>query len=56
MWMPLPANTLAEAMVHGMPAVSFDCDTCPRGMICHDVDGLPIPLGDVAVLMFRWTG
>jgi hypothetical protein len=46
--MPLPVNTLAE---NGMPAVSFDCDTSPRGMICHDVDGLPIPLGDVAGLM-----
>ena len=45
------ANTLAEAMAHGMAAVSFDCDTDPRGMICHDMDGLPIPLGDVAALM-----
>jgi len=52
MWMPLPANTFAEAMADGLPAVSFDCDTGPRGMICHDVDGLPIPLGDVAGLMF----
>ena len=50
-WMPLPANTLAEAMAHGMPAVSFDCDTRPRGMIRHDVDALPIPPGDVAGLM-----
>ena len=45
------ANTLAEAMAYGMAAVSFDCDTSPRGMICHDMDGLPIPLGDVAGLM-----
>ena len=50
-WMPLPANTLAEAMAHGMPAVSFDCDTSPRGMICHDGDGLPIRPGKVSGLM-----
>lgn len=51
MWMPLPANTFAEAMADGLPAVSFDCDTDPRGMTCHDVDGLRIQLGDVAGLM-----
>ena len=58
MWMPLPGNTFAEAMADGLPAMSFDCDTGPRGMICHDVDGLPIPLGDVAGLMSpdRLTG
>jgi hypothetical protein len=30
-------------MAHGLPAMSFDCDPRPRAMICHDVDGLPIP-------------
>lgn len=45
------SNTLVNPMAHGLPAVSFDCDTSPRGMIRHDVDGLPIPLGDVAGLM-----
>ena len=45
------SDTLAKAMAHGLPAVSFDCDTSPRGMIRHDVDGLPIPLGDVAGLI-----
>lgn len=43
-------NTLGEAMSHGCPAVSFDCDTGPRDLIRHDVDGLLAPPGDVAVL------
>ncbi len=43
-------NTLVEALVHGTAAVSYDCDTGPRDIIRHEVDGLLVPAGDVAKL------
>jgi glycosyltransferase involved in cell wall biosynthesis len=43
-------NTLAEALAHGLPAVGFDCDTGPRDILRHEVDGLLVPLGDMPVL------
>ncbi|MFM9863555.1 MAG: glycosyltransferase family 4 protein [Micropepsaceae bacterium] len=41
-------NALLEAMAHGVPAVSYDCDTGPAEIIRNDIDGFLVQPGDMA--------
>ena len=44
------ANTLAETMAHGLPAISFDCDTGPCDFIRYEVDLLLVSPKDINAL------
>ncbi|MDA3877925.1 MAG: glycosyltransferase family 4 protein [Halothiobacillus sp.] len=44
-------NTLAEALAYGLPAVAVDCETGPREILRHELDGLLVPQDDPDALV-----
>lgn len=43
-------NTLLEALAYGLPSVSVDCETGPRDILRHKVDGMLVPQDDQGAL------
>jgi glycosyltransferase involved in cell wall biosynthesis len=43
-------NTLAEALSYGVPSIAADCQTGPRDILRHGVDGLLVPPEDADAL------
>lgn len=43
-------NALAEAVVSGLPCVSYDCPTGPSELINNEKNGLLVPVGDKVAL------
>ena len=43
-------NVILEALAHGLPVVSVDCQTGPRECITHGVNGLLVPQDDMVGL------
>lgn len=46
-------NALAEAIVGGIPSISFDCDAGPRDIIIDNVNGFLIPKWDRSLYISR---
>ena len=49
-------NVLVEALSHGLPIISTDCDFGPREILEEGVHGILVPCGDVQLLVDAMAG